>query len=463
MAEKAKNNPNTPRPLSTQIKFWYGFGDFGFTLMTNVETFYFSFFLTNIAMFSVALTGLVMTTASTVDACLSWIYGAILNGVKPGKWGRYRTWLIMVPWIVPFLYAFQFIKIGNDATAAIIITLAAIVSHVVWNFPYAANATMVAVAGGTPEGKATLASSRATWNNISSIAFSYMGLPLATVLAGVVGETNRFGAVAFLLGVIMVVGYWVHFKVTDGYEAIENVAAPSKTKAKAGDMLRGLFQNPNLLLLMVADLSKWVVKFVVGAAAVYYFKYAVNMPGLVVQYVLFAGVAAVIGAYFARYLAKSISNRTTVIVAYAVMSIAMFIAYFMYSSVWVVFGLMLVAQVGYGICYACAPALYADTAVYAEWKTGKSNVGWIMGLQTVPLKVGVILRGIVVAASLAAAGFDAKIDPAKASVELKKGVTAAFALWPAIFVALGFLILLLGYKLSRETVKKYQAEIDARS
>jgi GPH family glycoside/pentoside/hexuronide:cation symporter len=261
----------------------------------------------------------------------------------------------------------------------------------------------------------------------------------------------------------MVVGYWVHFKVTDGYETIENVAAPSKSKANAGDMLKGLFQNPNLLLLLVADLSKWVVKFVVGASAVYYFRYAVNMPTLVVQYVLFAGVAAVIGAYFARYLAKSLSNRVTVIVSYAVMSIAMFIAYFMYSSVWVVFSLMLLAQVGYGICYACAPALYADTAVYAEWKTGKSNVGWIMGLQTVPLKVGVILRGIVVAASLAAANFDAKIDPAKASVELQKGVTAAFALWPAIFVAAGFLILLLGYRLNKETVEKYQAEINARS
>jgi GPH family glycoside/pentoside/hexuronide:cation symporter len=124
---------------------------------------------------------------------------------------------------------------------------------------------------------------------------------------------------------------------------------------------------------------------------------------------------------------------------------------------------MLIGQVGYGVCYACAPALYADTAVYAEWKTGKSNVGWIMGLQNVPLKVGVILRGIVVAASLAAANFDAKIDPAKATVELKKGVTAAFALWPAIFVAFGFLLLLFGYKLSRETVSKYQAEIDARS
>ena len=47
---------------------------------------------------------------SIVDACLSWIYGGILNGTKAKKWGRYRSWLILVPWVLPFLYAFQFIR-----------------------------------------------------------------------------------------------------------------------------------------------------------------------------------------------------------------------------------------------------------------------------------------------------------------------------------------------------------------
>jgi GPH family glycoside/pentoside/hexuronide:cation symporter len=41
-----------------------------------------------------------------------------------------------------------------------------------------------------PDDKATLSSSRATWNNIGGIAFSYLGLPFANVLAGVVGENQ---------------------------------------------------------------------------------------------------------------------------------------------------------------------------------------------------------------------------------------------------------------------------------
>ena len=76
--------------LSTALKWFYGVGDLGFTWMSNVETFYFNVFLTNIAGFSAATAGWISTVTSTVDACLSWIYGAILNSIKPLKWGRYR-------------------------------------------------------------------------------------------------------------------------------------------------------------------------------------------------------------------------------------------------------------------------------------------------------------------------------------------------------------------------------------
>ena len=42
------------KPLSTALKFFYGVGDFGFNLMSSVETYYFVFFLTNFAFMIVA-------------------------------------------------------------------------------------------------------------------------------------------------------------------------------------------------------------------------------------------------------------------------------------------------------------------------------------------------------------------------------------------------------------------------
>lgn len=37
------------KPLSDAIKKFYGIGDFGFSLMTQVELYFFMFFLTNVA------------------------------------------------------------------------------------------------------------------------------------------------------------------------------------------------------------------------------------------------------------------------------------------------------------------------------------------------------------------------------------------------------------------------------
>ena len=450
-----------PKGLSNSLKYFFGVGDAGFNLMSNIETFYFMTFLTDLAAFSPAIAGLINSVFSIVDACLSWIYGGILNGTKAKKWGRYRSWLILVPWIVPFLYAFQFIRVSsNEMLSAVIIIAAAIASHVVWNIGYVANATLVSVVGKTPEDRATLASSRGTWNNIGSLLFSYLGLPLATLLAGFVGETNKFAAAAFCLGILMVLGYYAHFKMTEGYEEIETDANPKANAAKVSipDMFKSLFANPQLMILMVADLSKWCVKFVTAAAAIYYFRDAMGNPGLMTPYLLAIGLAAIVGSYATRYMAKSLSNRTTAIISFVGMAVALALIYVLYTNAIVVIALMTVAQFFYGVAYSISPALYGDTVVYTTWKTGKNAAGWIMGLQNLPLKVGVFMRGTIVAACLAAVGWQKGIALEGAA---RQGMTVALGLVPAVLCAIGAVLLVFGYKLTREKIAECQAAIDA--
>ena len=457
-----KEQTKKPQGLSNALKYFYGVGDAGFVLMSNVETFYFMSFLTDLAMFSPAIAGVINSVFSIVDACLSWIYGGIINGTKAKKWGRYRSWLVLTPWIVPFIFAFQFIRISeNEVLSAVLIVVAAIVSHFIWNFGYVANMSIVAVVGKTPEERATLASSRATWNNIGNLAWSYLGLPFATLLAGVVGETNKWAAAAFVLGILMVVTYFAHFKMTDGYEEIEEDAGPKpqKNKASVGDMFKSLFQNPQLIVIIIADLAKWCVKFVTAASAIYYFRDAAGNAGLMVPYSLAIAIGAIVGAYTMRYIAGKISNRTTAIISYAGMAIFLFLIYFCYANATLVIVLMTIAQFFYGIAFGTTQALYADTVVYATWKTGKNASGWIMGLQNVPLKVAVFLRGTIVAAVLAAVNYVPGIVLEGAD---RQSMTVAFGLLPAIFCAVGLLLLIFCYKLNKEKVAQYQAEIDAR-
>jgi GPH family glycoside/pentoside/hexuronide:cation symporter len=123
MAENETTQVKGPKPITKATGFWYGFGDCWFTIMSNVETFFWNFFMTNVAMFATEIVTTISLIASLVDAFLSWIYGGIINAVKPGKFGRYRTWLVMAPWIVPFLYAFQFLKIGEGIFPIFLISI----------------------------------------------------------------------------------------------------------------------------------------------------------------------------------------------------------------------------------------------------------------------------------------------------------------------------------------------------
>ena len=467
---ESENAPKTgPKPITKTTRYLYGFGDYCFASMTNVETYFFNYFLTNVANFAGGVVTTIALITSIVDAGLSWIYGSIVNAVKPGRFGRYRTWLVMAPWIVPFLYTFQFLKIGDGPMAYVLITLGFILSHIAWNLPWAANITLVSVAGGTPEGRAALASTRATWVQISGITFGYIGPPLATFLGARLGEENGYAALAFVLGWLMVLGYFVNFLVTAGYEEIENVGAKalkqSKTGASARDMAKSLFLNPHLCFLILADIPRSAARFVPGAVAVYYFQYVANDLGMLPHFILFTNIGAAIGAFSAGFIAKKISARTLVLLSYAAMAITFILAYLYFSNPWMVIIMMTTANIALGVTFSASIVLYADAAIFAQWKLGADSRGWIMGLSNIPIKLGVIGRALVVNISLMIVGFNAAAimeKPELVTTELQKGITAAFALIPAAITITGIPLLFFGYRLTREKIVRYQAEIEAR-
>lgn len=452
--------------LSGALKKFYGVGDCGFTLMSNIESYYFSFFLTNLAQFSLPMVTFITTVSSTVDALLSWIYGAILNSIKPMKWGRYRSWLIAIPWLVPFLYAFQFVKIGDGMLSAVIIIIAAIASHVAWNFAYVANVSMISVAGSTPEERSQLSSTRAAWANLSKVIFSYVGPGLAAFMAGIIGEVNQYGAAAFVLGCVMAVLYYAHFRMFDGYETVQpekNTKTTAKDKTGGMDLIRALLQNPPLIALLIADLAKFMFNFVLMGVAAYYFSYIAGNSGMLPTYILVTNIFCVVGAYLSKTLSNKFSTRTTTIGVMAIQAVLLIVSFLFYNNVTLVIVLMSVAMFGYGITYACTPALYGDTIVYSEWKTGKNAAGWISGLQNVPLKVSIMTRGIIISACLAMGNFSTDIDPAQAPEELKRAISIGFMIIPAIALIIAVVALLFGFKLTREKVNQYAAEIASRS
>lgn len=454
--------------LSKTIRRFYGVGDLGFALMTSVGTYYSTFFMTDIARLSLASVTLISSVTAIIDSCTAWIYGAIMNSVKPMKWGRYRSWLIIFSWLLPPLFFMQYYRVGEtELVSTIYFFIIILIGRFTMNFPYIANVSMINIVAKTPDEKVLMASNRATYNNASKFAWSYLGIPFLMYLSKTFGDKYAYAILSFLLSLLMLAGYWAHFKMFEGYEdtgaeEIANAVKAKRAKTSPMDLVRGLALNKPLLVLLVADLGKWCFNFVVAGTIVYYFKYVALNPLAQAYYTLIIACCSVIGAFSSRVIAKKFGAKMTVVGCFMFMAACLFGAKLIYTNMWPVIILISLAQLGYGVCYSTSSAMYADTAVYNEWKTGKNASGWIMGLQNLPLKIGGTLKTFIMAGALASGGFNAKINPADTPLVMKQAICNALLTIPAVILVASAIALFIGYKLTKEKVTDMQKEIDLK-
>lgn len=463
------NSTENRSNLSKGICLFYGVGEMCYTLMTYVYSYYQLYFLTNVAMLSLAKASFIMSVCSTIDVATAMVAGGIINSTKPMRWGRYRSWLLAVSWAVPICYFFMFFRVSaNDTVAIVCLMVAMILGRFLHDFPYCASASLISVVAKTPDDRITMASSRGTWNSAAKFAWSLVGAPLLAILTAAFSEKYSYGLLAFILACSMVAGMLIHFIITRGYEesGAEERANITKTKrSKMGllDLIKALFINPPLLALMVADFAKWFFNFMVASTIVYYFSYVALNKGLLAVYTFVVACMGTAGSYLSRFIGRKISGRLTMIVSYCLMGLCLLVGRLFYRNVWVVVGLISAAQLFYGCVYSCSTALYADTAVYYEWKNGKNASGWIMGLSIIPLNIASMLKGIILPAALALGGFSAAIAAEDASESMRAGIANALLVVPAVLLFLGALIVVFLYRLSKEEVTRMQHELDERN
>ncbi|MCG0276660.1 MAG: MFS transporter [Thermosediminibacteraceae bacterium] len=453
------------KPLSRAIKTLYGIGDFGFSMMTSVELYLFVFFLTNVAKFSLPMVALIGTVTSVVDAVLSPFYGAIISATKPMKWGRNRSWMLIAPPLVVLLYMFQYTRIGpNETIAAIIVCAGFILSHIVWNIPWVANVSLIPVLANTPEERALLASRRATYTALAGVVFSYTGPPLAEYLGKVtnnqiLGYTLLAGIMAFL----MMICYWTVFKITEGYEPTGQGQSASKgSTVSIKAMINSLVQNPPLIVLLISDFLRYMVNFIMTAAAAYYFTYVAQNMALYPTYLLLGGIAQLIGAHISGNLSKSLTTRNTSIIGLFGLALALIISKYVGMNILMFFVFVLIARIFLGILTSVMVSLYSDVSIYAQWKTGEDASPFVMGLMNLSLKTAIISRGTIIPFVLSAAGFIPGADPATATLALKTAVINVFVFIPGIFALVSAAVLAFGYKLTREKLIEMQNEINQR-
>ena len=448
--------------LRKPLLYSFGVGDLTFTLLVCMEVYFFNIFLTDYAEFSLKIYSFIVYATGFGDILCSLAAGVILQRLSVKFKGGYRSWLLLCPPIVVPLFILQFSRIGGEYTAAGIIIFGFLASHLLWNVGYAATGAIAGSLTRWPDELTILSSSRAQGMSAASLIFSFAG-PLMIAFFGTrTNEVIGYTLTIAVFGILMILGYFYIYRISAIADPSANRVIPEENKNARKTLMEiaGLvFRNPPLLFLIIADTFRNTCIFLFQSFAVYYFGYVLNNPDFLSAFILAISVASLFGTVIAAWIGVKIGKRNAYWITLILGAFVFFSTSLIETNTWsftIIFSLgCMLGMIG----GAMATALFADTVVYGEWKTGQNIQAFIMSLLMLPVKFGLLIRSGIIAVGLITIGYVANVTP---TPEVVNGISSIMIYAPALTSALAGIVFYLGYRIDEKDVLRMQDEIAAR-
>ncbi len=426
--------------------------------MVGMELYFFAAFLTDYAQFPLKTAGQIMLLTSLFDVACAIGGAVILQRVTLHFGGKYRSWFLVGPPIVAPLFVLQFVKIGSDSIAALVIIFAFLSSHMLWNVVYAAVGSMLGRLSKLPDERTTLSASRVQGGCAAGLIFSMATVPIMTFFSA---HTNRMAGFAITVGIytfLMICGYLYIYRITAGKDPYdESVGVISREPLS--DLIGLVLKNRPLLLLITADTFNNTCSFVVLAFAFYYFTYVVRNIALLPIFMLATSISALLGSLAAVWIGVKLGKRKSYWISLSMAALTYASAALVAGTTWRFTFIFCVALMFQEVALSMSTALFSDTVIYGEWKTGRSIRAFTMGLQNLTAKLGIFLRSAVVTLGLMAMGFVANQVPTPGIV---RGISSIMAFAPAAACATAAALLFFGYRIEEKNVIQMQDEIAAK-
>ncbi|MFC1838198.1 MFS transporter [Thermodesulfobacteriota bacterium] len=444
-----------PEKLNKSLLYTYGIPDLGFALITNMELFFFAVFLTDIAEFSLSLTGYILRFTSVADIVFALIAGIILQKVTLKYGGKYRSWFLIGPPVVALLFILQFSKIGTNLSAALIIFFGFVFSHLVWNIVFISSASMVGRLSQLSDERTILSAGRAQGFSAAGIVFGITSAPVIYFFTSHTNEITGFSLASAFYALLMVLGYLYIYIMTSGMDPYDE-AIGKVPKQPVLEMVALVLKNPPLIMLIVAEVFRNSYVLIVASFAAYYFKYVLGNEAFLSHFILAISISRLIGTFAATWIGVRIGKLRSYWIFMVLTAVVFASGKFFGGTTWSFTFIFCAGSLLGMVSGAMSTALFSDTVVYGEWKTGKNTRAFTMALQTFPIKIGVLIRSEVITFGLMAIGFVANAEPTPRVVE---GISSIISFAPAIVCIISAVVFYFGYHIEDADVLKMEKEI----
>lgn len=450
-------------PLATRVKYTYGVADLFQSTMNNTSNYMFVYVLGTVMMFTNEQVLMISGISSTVTLFCTFLTGLIVSGMPAMKWGRHRSFIYIFAPITAACFVLKFTRVSSNAALAAILMVGFVaLGNFTSSLVSVSHAALVNVFTKDPSERGMLASHRATCVAMASVITSYTTVPLVEVFKKSMSEAMAYSLVAVVVVSFYLATMYYTANMAKNYEQPEVKEKPVKAERPSIKlMLFCLIKNPNLIAIVIADISRFCGNLMVLGTTAYFYRYVLQDYSKMATYTLWAGIVQTCGAYTSGAI-KQLSSKAKIVIGELGIAVSLTMVRLLGFSYIPAFIFLLIYRFFQGFSFSMFFTLYADSVVYGEWKTGVFVPGFTSNMYSISARIGETFKGWILPAALIAINFDASIPAEEFTMAMRTGILNVAFLMPACFRALGGIVLLLFFRLTPEKLAEYQAEIDAR-
>jgi len=464
------------RLTNAQVNKYSLYGFTSFMAMMPAFMYYRTFMQVNLGIPAELLAVLVLI-GTGADFIFSLAAGPIIGKSTGGKHGKYRVFFVYFPWIMLAGTAIVYAAPASLSSAflkGLITILGYIMICASMSFLGNANfGIMRAMAGPSLEDRNRMSTRNAQLMAAATIFTSLLILPVKTAIWNATGsEQLGYFIVSVGFGLTLIFGARAVLSVSKPYDLprppmTEEEKANLPKEPSVGAMFASVFRNPQLLLvILVFTIYNFGFNFA-ASFEVYFFRFwkltptTFMLPYTVHQ--LIRSVASLGFAIIGPPIGMKLGGKKNALwVGLAAWAVGLACAYFFCGGTapWWVFTIFSVFNClamyiffGFGIQY------FLDCGEYGYYKTGEDNRTIAMAMFNIPIKIATMLAGTMGSLALGWINFDSvSIYGGALTATIQHGFMFWFALFPAICMAVGALLVLFGYKISDKDAAFYAAE-----
>jgi GPH family glycoside/pentoside/hexuronide:cation symporter len=244
--------------------------------------------------------------------------------------------------------------------------------------------------------------------------------------------------------------------VTTFLNTRERVAPAPTQQSNVWQDIRDLSRNRPWVALFFLALIIMITITLRTTSAAYYFKYVVGRPELMQGFVPAYMISAAVGASLTPFMTRFIDKKKLMMILMSITAV-LSSAFFFVPKDQVT--LMFALQIGMGLALGpkspLAFSMYADTADYNQWRTGRRATAMTFAAATFSQKLGTALAVAVIGSLFTALGY---VPNAAQSSGSQAGIVWLMSLIPAAFALLAVAVMFF-YNLDSKTLQKIQADL----